>query len=79
MVSLILGGGRATKDSEIDLAVGIDIRKHIGDAVSPDEVFAYIHADDKTVLAEAENRLINAYQISDEYTTSEKIIKKIIE
>lgn len=79
MVSLILGGGRTAKDSEIDLAVGIDIRKHIGDATSPDEVFAYIHANDKAALAEAENRLINAYQVSDEYTVSEKIIKKIIE
>lgn len=78
MVSLILGGGRTTKDSEIDLAVGIDIRKHIGDYVSKDDVFAYIHADNSDVISEAEERLINAYTISDESCEPEDIIKEII-
>lgn len=64
MVSLILGGGRETKDSVIDLAVGIDIRKHIGDHVEPNEVFAYIHADDMAVVEEAQKRLIGAYELS---------------
>jgi pyrimidine-nucleoside phosphorylase len=66
MTSLILGGGRATKDSVIDLNVGIDLRKHLGDYVSEDEVFAYIHADDENVINEATERLISAYTISSE-------------
>jgi pyrimidine-nucleoside phosphorylase len=33
LASLQLGGGRATKESEIDLAVGIVLEKKIGDAV----------------------------------------------
>lgn len=61
MTSLILGGGRATKESQIDLAVGIDIRKHIGDVVRDGEVFAYIHANDEAVIAEAQQRLVSAY------------------
>lgn len=79
MVNLILGGGRETKESNIDLAVGIDIRKHIGDFVKGDEVFAYIHADDEGVIEEAKKRLIAAYKLSDEKAFPDKIIKGIIE
>lgn len=78
MVSLVLGGGRATKESEIDLAVGIDIRKHIGDFVAKDEVFAYIHADDEKVIEEAKARLLNAYTLSDTLVSAEPIVKQII-
>ena len=79
MVNLILGGGRETKESNIDLAVGIDIRKHIGDFVKGDEVFAYIHADDESVIDEAKKRLIAAYKLSDKKAFPDKIIKGIIE
>lgn len=65
MANLILGGGRATKESSIDLSVGIDIRKHLGDYVSKDEVFAYIHANDRDKAEEAVKRFKAAYTISD--------------
>lgn len=66
MTSLILGGGRVTKESSIDLAVGIDIRKHIGDHVAKDEVFAYLHANDKEKADEALRRFRGAYKFSEE-------------
>ena len=79
MANLILGGGRATKDSVIDLSVGIDIKKHIGDYVSADEPFAYIHGNDKKTVEEAKQRLISAYQLQPEEILDEQIIKCIIE
>ena len=79
MVNLILGGGRETKESKIDLTVGIDIRKHIGDYVKVDEVFSYIHADDESIIEEAKQRLINAYKLSAEKVEPEKIIKGVVE
>ncbi len=79
MVSLILGGGRTTKESEIDLAVGIDIRKHIGDYVSENEPFAYIHSNDENIIDEAINRLINAYDLEDQPVKAEDVIKYVIE
>lgn len=80
MVSLMLGGGRATKESEIDLAVGIDIVKHIGDYVKTDDVFAYIHANDEAVIEAAKERLVGAYTLEDTmYSPAEKVIKEIIE
>ena len=78
MVSLILGGGRETKESKINLAVGIDIKKHLGDYVKKGDVFAYIHSDDKGVMDEAKARLLNAYKISDIKKEPEKIVKDIV-
>ncbi|MDO5126310.1 MAG: thymidine phosphorylase [Eubacteriales bacterium] len=78
MVSLILGGGRETKDSIIDLSVGIDIHKHIGDYVEKGEVFAYLHANRDSVVAEASKRLVSAYTISDTPVVATPIVKQII-
>ncbi|UQZ81292.1 Pyrimidine-nucleoside phosphorylase [Paenibacillus konkukensis] len=44
-----LGAGRATKDSEIDLAVGLMLNKKIGDPVKTGESLVTIHANRKEV------------------------------
>lgn len=66
MASLLLGGGRVTKDSKIDLSVGIKIHKKIGDKVSKNEPLATLYANDDTKRKEAKKRLIGAYVISKE-------------
>ena len=43
-----LGAGRATKESTIDLAVGIVLNKKRGDKVEENEVLAYIHSNDES-------------------------------
>ena len=78
MVNLILGGGRATKDSTINLGVGLDIRKHLGDAVRKGDVLAYMYVDDMGVLEEAKKRLLGAYTILGENVQPEAIVKKIV-
>ena len=78
MVSLILGGGRAVKEDKIDLAVGIDIRKHLGEYFSSKEPFAYIHANNMEVVDEAAKRLVGAYNITDTQEEFCDIIKDII-
>ncbi|OYP46358.1 thymidine phosphorylase, partial [Lachnotalea glycerini] len=50
IVSLILGGGRETKESEIDLAVGLVLHKKVGDYVKMGESLATIYANDKEKL-----------------------------
>ncbi|RDW21994.1 pyrimidine-nucleoside phosphorylase [Oceanobacillus chungangensis] len=45
--AMLLGAGRATKESEIDLAVGIVLNKKIGDEVSEGESLLTIHANSK--------------------------------
>ncbi|MDX1770319.1 MAG: pyrimidine-nucleoside phosphorylase, partial [Planococcaceae bacterium] len=43
--AMLLGAGRATKESEIDLAVGIVLHKKVGDSVEAGESLATIHAN----------------------------------
>lgn len=47
--AMMLGAGRATKDSEIDLAVGIVLHKKIGDSVKEGEALLTIHANQENV------------------------------
>ncbi len=62
---LILGGGRETKESEIDLAVGLVLQKKVGDAVQAGEPLAIIHANDREKLEAAKQRFLNACTFSD--------------
>ncbi|WP_026675055.1 pyrimidine-nucleoside phosphorylase [Alkalihalobacterium bogoriense] len=47
--AMVLGAGRATKESTIDLAVGITLKKKIGDAVTVGETVAVLHANSENV------------------------------
>lgn len=49
MAAMLLGAGRATKEDAIDLAVGIVLKKKIGDAVQKGEPIAIIHANTQAV------------------------------
>lgn len=63
IASLILGGGRETKEDIIDHAVGLIIEKKIGDEVKKGEPIAIIHANDKNKLEAAKEKLLSAYSI----------------
>ncbi len=77
-ISLLLGGGRETKESVIDLTVGLVLNKKRGDKVQKDDVLATIHANDKEKLVQAKERILNAYMIVKEEVDKEPIIKKVI-
>ena len=77
-ISLLLGGGRETKDSVIDLTVGLVLHKKHGDAVEEGDVLAVIHANDKEKLEQAKERVLNAYEISDEIVEKTELIKRVI-
>lgn len=49
IAAMLLGAGRATKEDEIDLAVGLELRKKVGDAVSEGEPIVTIHANRENV------------------------------
>lgn len=76
--SLILGGGRETKESEIDLSVGIVLEKKVGDYVKAGEPLAYIHANDKGKLAVAKERFYGAYTMSKEQPEERELIWGVI-
>ncbi len=77
--SLLLGGGRETKESEIDLSVGLLLHKKVGDYVKKGESLATIHANDKEKLQAAKERFLKAYHYSDKPVEKGKFIKGIIQ
>lgn len=78
MASLMLGGGRETKDSVIDPAVGFVLCKKVGDFVKNKETIAFIHANDREKLNAAKKRFLDAYRFSKEPVSREPLIKKVI-
>lgn len=78
MSSLLLGGGRETKDSEIDLSVGILLNKHLGDAVTDKDVVAVLYGNDLGKLQLAKKRFLCAYTISDKAPVKNPVVYEVI-
>jgi len=76
--SLILGGGRETKESEIDLSVGLVLHKKVGDVVKKGDFIATIYANDQTKLDAAKERLLQAYRIDKASVEKKPLIKGIV-
>ncbi|MCH5461542.1 pyrimidine-nucleoside phosphorylase [Lactobacillus sp. LC28-10] len=49
VASMLLGGGRQKADDQLDYAVGIELKKKVGDAVSEGEPLLTIYADSKDI------------------------------
>lgn len=80
MVSLLLGGGRETKESKVDLSVGLILHKKCGDRVQKGETLAVLHANSREKLEEAKKRFLEAYTIDESAPDMEPVslIKGII-
>ncbi|GGF76258.1 pyrimidine-nucleoside phosphorylase [Paenibacillus albidus] len=66
IAAMLLGAGRETKESVIDLAVGIHLSKKVGDAVAAGETLAVLHVNHASEgkVQEARNKVLEAYRIS---------------
>ncbi|MEA5152975.1 MAG: pyrimidine-nucleoside phosphorylase [Oscillospiraceae bacterium] len=78
LVSMHLGGGRATKDSAIDLSVGVLLNKKVGDRVEAGESLGTIHAASADRAREAAELLRGCYELSDGRVERAPFIKTII-
>jgi pyrimidine-nucleoside phosphorylase len=78
MCSLLLGGGRETKESDIDLSVGLVIHKKVGDKVEKGESLATFQANSREKLAAAKERFLKAYTIEDTPVEKKPLIKGVI-
>ncbi|BAD40024.1 pyrimidine-nucleoside phosphorylase [Symbiobacterium thermophilum] len=66
VAAMLLGAGRETKESAIDLGVGVVLRKKVGDPVEAGEPLAELHVNSERRLDEARERLAGAYRIGGE-------------
>lgn len=77
-IALLLGGGRETKESEIDLSVGLILNKKYGDEVQVGDVLATIYANDREKLSEAKIRVQEAYWITRKKVEKRPLIKEVL-
>lgn len=78
LVSMRLGGGRATKDSTIDYGVGIVLHKKVDEPVAAGESLATIHAADEAAARKAVAELTACYTITPDAPPAAPFIKAII-
>ena len=78
LVSMHLGGGRATKDSEIDLSVGLVLHKKVGDKVEPGESLATIHASSLEKAEEAAELLRTCFSFNEQPVEPGSFIKAVV-
>lgn len=78
LVSMHLGGGRATKESDIDLSVGLILGKKVGDEVKKGDVLGVIHASSAEKAEEAAKMLQGCYTLSADPVVKPSFIKGIV-
>ena len=79
LVSMHLGGGRATKEDTIDLSVGVVLRKKVGDAVAPGESLGTVHAPDREKAQQAAGLLRGCFELSAEPVARPSFIKAVLD
>lgn len=77
--SQMLGGGRETKESTIDLCVGLVLKKKVGDYVKQGEALAIIHGNDREKIKACAQRFTDSYSFSNEAVQRNSLIKAVIE
>lgn len=77
-VAMLLGAGRITKESPIDLAVGIELKKRLGDYVNAGEPLAVFHVNDRANLEAARERFLAAYILAAAPPTPQPLVYEII-
>lgn len=75
--AMLLGAGRKTKDSIIDLSVGIVLKKKIGDYVKEGEPLLTIYSNNENV-DEVKNKLYECIKISSEEVAKLPLIYEVI-
>lgn len=75
--AMILGAGRATKESVIDLAVGLMLNKKVGDQVSKGDSLVTIYSNTENV-EEVKKKIREAYTISKDAVEAPPLVYKEI-
>ncbi|WP_031547644.1 pyrimidine-nucleoside phosphorylase [Salinicoccus luteus] len=76
IASAMLGAGRQTKEDEIDLAVGLVLKKKVGDRVEQGDTIAVIHSNSEDIR-EVERKITDNYKIGEKENKIE-LIKQVI-
>ena len=78
LIAMELGAGRATKESVIDLAVGIVLNKKRGDKVQKGDAIAYVHTNDEQKGKKAVEDILKNYIIESKYENNIPLVYDIV-
>lgn len=78
LISLKLGAGRETKESDIDFTAGIIFDKSVGDKVARGDKLATLYTSTECNMEEIAEEFAAVFTYDTEKIISEKIVKKII-
>jgi pyrimidine-nucleoside phosphorylase len=78
LAALRLGAGRVRAEQSIDPAVGISDLVKVGERVAAGQPLCFVHANDETSLAEAQQRLAEAIRIGDVPVSAAPLIDEVI-
>ncbi|QHT60478.1 pyrimidine-nucleoside phosphorylase [Paenibacillus lycopersici] len=79
LAAMLLGAGRETKDSVIDYAVGITMRRKVGDPVSEGETIALLHVREaNAAVQEVSRRVQQACEIGAERVAPSPLLLSIV-
>ena len=76
--SLILGGGRETKESKIDLSGGMGLQKKVGDYVEKGQPLGILYGNDREKLQAAGQRMLQAYSFQEKPVERKPLIRGMI-
>jgi pyrimidine-nucleoside phosphorylase len=76
--AMLLGAGRETKESAIDLAVGIVLRKKVGDPVKKGDPLCVLHVNAEDRLEEVRQRMARAIEITQQRTREHPFIYGVV-
>jgi len=77
-VCLRLGGGRVSKESGIDLSVGVQLRARVGSFVRAGEPLAEIHASDEVRAEAAVRELTACYTLGEQAPEARPLIYGVV-
>lgn len=78
VAAMTLGAGRETKDSIIDLAVGIKLNKKVGEQVTKGEPLAALYVNDEDKGARAAQTVLDAYSIRPLQPETRKLVLGLV-
>jgi pyrimidine-nucleoside phosphorylase len=76
MAAKLLGAGRQTKEQEINLSIGIVLKKKVGESIEQGETLAVLYSDgDQSKIEPARMRLLNACTIGPDISDTDNLIQ----
>ncbi|WP_138753441.1 pyrimidine-nucleoside phosphorylase [Paenibacillus sinopodophylli] len=79
LAAMLLGAGRATKEAEIDYAVGVVLRKKVGDSINAGDTLAVLHVREANESAkEVAVKVREAYTITESKPEPRALLLSVI-